>query len=685
MMVGAMIAVLSIACSGGNVDDSVPSQIDENKIVVGLAGELIFDASAFPGDWDVRGANSSDVDSSYIKGMKRVGASLPDIIEVRVNLYPDIESARFEFAKAAEERSDELNIIDLGDEAFVYERINGYEIYFRYLNVVANVHSFASGFLWGSEKKAQEWSEKLIKRIQSTARFAEGQTTSSTTETVHPVSTPVPTAAPTPVPTAAPTPVPNAAPTPTSQVKLRGTATPTPTPTATPMPTSTAIPWPTPVPEPGGNVLQEFEYPENYFYDVVGTEGGFWACRESSPHLVKYSTDGQLLIEISDSPSLNKYCEIEIDPTGILWVMIGSDASDGTLFRFTNDGEPLGQWSASLNGQFDAFAGWNIDPDNNIVFRSGRTETYVKYDFSGKLLYESEIIPGGKSFDFDSQGNMYGLQGDSEIFTLDYRLESVSRFALWRGCSGYLRNFGFHLPSTLPCTPLGSNINKLTIESEILVDHFDTIWFSTADGGGRYTKDGSSLGNSAGIAQFGLDTTGRYLFTQTGKGARYQIVGPWPTPTPTPQVGEVGEVGAPQPGAPQMVSAQQLTHQTDTDQGLINKELLGEVTVVEIEWNESVDPNSLQPMDFILETGSVGQFPTAVYGGGVVEGRSITRGPHIIELVFDFDSSVSPHIKLGDIDPALWNVFLVGSISDKGGEATVSQSPSASLTVLRVN
>jgi hypothetical protein len=158
----------------GRVDDSAAIQIDENKIIVGLAGELIFDASAFPDDWDVRGANSSDVDSSYIRGMKRVGTSLPDIIDVRVNLYPDIESARFEFSKAAEERSDELNTIDLGDEAFVYETINGYKIYFRYLNVVANVHSLASGFLWGSEKKALEWSEKLIERIQSTARYDVG-------------------------------------------------------------------------------------------------------------------------------------------------------------------------------------------------------------------------------------------------------------------------------------------------------------------------------------------------------------------------------------------------------------------------------------------------------------------------------------------------------------------------------
>jgi len=158
----------------GRVDDSAASQIDENKIIVYLASELIFDTSAFPDDWNVSGANPSDVDSSYIKGMKRVGISLPEIIEVRVNLYPDIESARSEFSKTAEERSDELNTIDLGDEAFVYETINGNKIYFRYLNVVADVHSLASAGLSGSEKKAREWSEKLIERIQSTARYDVG-------------------------------------------------------------------------------------------------------------------------------------------------------------------------------------------------------------------------------------------------------------------------------------------------------------------------------------------------------------------------------------------------------------------------------------------------------------------------------------------------------------------------------
>jgi hypothetical protein len=154
----------------GIIDDSATNQTDENKIVVGLAGELIFDASAFPDDWNVSGANSSDVESSYIRGMKRVGISLPDIIEVRVNLYPDIESARSEFSKTAEERSDELNTINLGDEAFGYETINGNKIYFRYLNVVANVHSLASAGLSGSEKKALEWSEKLVERIQRTAQ-----------------------------------------------------------------------------------------------------------------------------------------------------------------------------------------------------------------------------------------------------------------------------------------------------------------------------------------------------------------------------------------------------------------------------------------------------------------------------------------------------------------------------------
>ena len=106
---------------------------------------------------------------------------------------------------------------------------------------------------------------------------------------------------------------------------------------------------------------------------------------------------------------------------------------------------------------------------------------------------------------------------------------------------------------------------------------------------------------------------------------------------------------------------------------------------MEIEWNESVDPSSLQPMDFILETGSSGRFPIAVYGGGVVEGTRITEGPHTIELIFDFDSSVFPYIKVGNTVPPLWNVFLVGSISDIGGEATVPQSPADSTTVLRVN
>jgi len=160
---------------------------------------------------------------------------------------------------------------------------------------------------------------------------------------------------------------------------------------------------------------------------------------------------------------------------------------------------------------------------------------------------------------------------------------------------------------------------------------------------------------------------------------------PTPTPTPTSTPTPTPQPGAPQPGAPQMLSAQQLTYQTDIDQRRLNKELLGEVTVVEIEWNESVDPISLQAMDFILETGSDGRFATAVYGGGMVEGKRITRGPHIIELVFDFDSSVFPYTKMGTFDPYLWNVFLIGSISDEGGEATVSQSPADSLTVLRVN
>ena len=118
---------------------------------------------------------------------------------------------------------------------------------------------------------------------------------------------------------------------------------------------------------------------------------------------------------------------------------------------------------------------------------------------------------------------------------------------------------------------------------------------------------------------------------------------------------------------------------------LLNKEVLGEVTVVEIEWNESVDPSSLQPTDFILEIGSDARFSTAVYGGGVVEGKEITRASHIIELVFDFDSSAFPYIKMGNLDPAPWNVFLVGPISDEGGEATVGQSPAASLTVVRIN
>lgn len=153
-----------------SVDDAA-SQIDDNRIVVGRADDLNLDASAFPDDWSFKSSGSSTGMDSGFRAMKRNGISLTDIIDVRVDLYLDVEEARFEFSKATGERANKLKNIDLGNEAFVYETINGNKIYFRYLNIVAQVHSLASTGLSGSERKAKEWAERLLENIQFKANY----------------------------------------------------------------------------------------------------------------------------------------------------------------------------------------------------------------------------------------------------------------------------------------------------------------------------------------------------------------------------------------------------------------------------------------------------------------------------------------------------------------------------------
>jgi sugar lactone lactonase YvrE len=135
-------------------------------------------------------------------------------------------------------------------------------------------------------------------------------------------------------------------------------------------------------------------------------------------------------IELSHEHPIQQLQAFTVDPKGFLWV-----AADDHLFRFSLDGDWLGQWDASpVAGTNFNIAGILRASDGDVVLfeddRSGKytvTHRLQRYRPDGTLLWDSGIVKNGK-LSFDMADRDVALDSKDHVYMMDFNAAQVVKY-----------------------------------------------------------------------------------------------------------------------------------------------------------------------------------------------------------------------------------------------------------------
>ena len=140
----------------------------------------------------------------------------------------------------------------------------------------------------------------------------------------------------------------------------------------------------------------------------VDPQGNVWTTDAASSHVIKYSPEGKVLLDIvvsgQPSPCPNNFCsttDVAFAPNG--HVFISDGYSNARVLEYSADGRKLREWGTpgSGPGQFRLLHSIQIDA-NGIVYVADRENGRVqRFDQTGKFLGEWRY---GRTFGLEADG-----------------------------------------------------------------------------------------------------------------------------------------------------------------------------------------------------------------------------------------------------------------------------------------
>ena len=145
----------------------------------------------------------------------------------------------------------------------------------------------------------------------------------------------------------------------------------------------------------------------------VDRQGNVWTTDAASSHVIKFSPDGKVLLDIvvggQPSPCSNNFCsttDIAFAANG--HVVISDGYANARVLEYTADGRKVREWGTPGTGpgQFKLLHSIQID-GNGVVYVADRENGRVqRFDQTGKFLGEWRY---GRTFGLEADGNFVWL------------------------------------------------------------------------------------------------------------------------------------------------------------------------------------------------------------------------------------------------------------------------------------
>ena len=145
----------------------------------------------------------------------------------------------------------------------------------------------------------------------------------------------------------------------------------------------------------------------------VDRQGNVWTTDAASSHVIKYSPEGKVLLDIvvsgQPSPCPNNFCsttDVAFAPNGHLFISDGY--SNARVLEYTADGRKVREWgtAGTGSGEFKLVHSIQVDA-NGVVYVADRENGRVqRFDQTGKFLGEWRY---GRTFGLEVDGNFVWL------------------------------------------------------------------------------------------------------------------------------------------------------------------------------------------------------------------------------------------------------------------------------------
>ncbi len=134
----------------------------------------------------------------------------------------------------------------------------------------------------------------------------------------------------------------------------------------------------------------------------IGPEGNIWTADAKSSMVIKYSPEGEILMEISvggqPEDCLGAFCgtsDVAFGPNGSIFISDGY--RNARILEYTADGRKVREWGSAGNGPGQFRLPHSIAVDGGIVYVADRENGRIqRFDLGGKFL--GEWTKYGKTF-----------------------------------------------------------------------------------------------------------------------------------------------------------------------------------------------------------------------------------------------------------------------------------------------